>query len=81
MGSYPGKQPTLCWDCTKAGANGCSWHRRFEPVKGWTAAFAPINVYRNRKTYAAESYVVEQCPEFEFGRLPRMIKQKIGLYG
>ena len=47
----------LCWDCAKATNGGCSWSRRFEPVKGWTA--------EPNTREAFSTYEIIACPEFE----------------
>ena len=57
---------TLCWKCANAvpnrdGTRGCSWSRKFVPVKGWKA--------KKIKTPCTEkfrdcSYEVLDCPEF-----------------
>lgn len=51
-----------CCNCKKF-AGGCSWSRRFEPVKGWTAVPTVINHGGNFDG----SYMIIHCPEFERG--------------
>lgn len=58
------KQPTLCWDCARAYGGrdtGCSWSRRFVPVKGWDAEPTVMHAGSAGET---ESYCVRKCPEF-----------------
>lgn len=49
------KKETLCWSCDN---RNCSWHQRFEPVKGWVA----------RKDYIAvdetTTFCVQDCPQY-----------------
>lgn len=54
---------TLCWYCKNA-CGGCSWSKSFKPVKGWTATYRPVNIFKR----LADSYFVHECPEFEEGR-------------
>lgn len=55
------KNPTLCWDCSKACA-GCSWSQEFIPVEGWDAT--PTKLY-TKNTALADTYIVNACPLFE----------------
>lgn len=48
------RKSTLCWDCKNA-VGWCSWSREFEPVNGWDAEYKPN----------LDSYLVNDCPEFE----------------
>ena len=45
---------TLCWNCSKACTEGCSWSRDKLPVSGWIA----------NKNEKYKSYHVIACPEF-----------------
>lgn len=59
-------KPTLCWKCSKA-CGGCSWSDgTFTPVEGWTATETTIRgdrgIWRDR---IIQSYIVEECPEYE----------------
>lgn len=56
---------TLCWGCKKA-CCGCSWSKRFVPVKGWTATETVIIGGKNGNE-EIKSYRVIRCPEFEEG--------------
>jgi len=63
---------TICWECAnavpdRAGARGCSWSRRFEPVKGWKAIRKELRFNDGRGASANESYIVLECPQFERG--------------
>lgn len=49
----------LCWDCANA-VLGCSWSKRFIPVKGWDAEEIPAT---ERKPYS--TYIVKACPQFK----------------
>lgn len=53
----PIKPSTICWDCSNARGNGCSWFRSHTPVDGWTA--------QESEMYGSKSYTVSECPEFE----------------
>lgn len=79
MAGKPGKILTICWECANAHALGCDWHRYFRPVDGWTAIYAPINVTlgygAHIKHYSIESFTVQNCPEFEYGRAKRLADQ------
>lgn len=51
---------TICWNCKNAVPSeetGCSWSRKFEPVKGWTATPTKIEG-------EMDSFHIEKCPEF-----------------
>lgn len=59
---------SLCWKCqhavpNKEGTRGCSWSRKFEPVKGWKAVQGSRNYYPGTKIKTT-SYTVLECPEF-----------------
>ena len=56
---------TICWHCKKA-CCGCSWSKRFVPVKGWTATETVIIGGRDGSE-RIKSYRVIRCPEFERG--------------
>jgi hypothetical protein len=61
------KTPTMCWSCANAvpgPETGCSWSRRFEPVKGWTAMPTKIEINRGR---IDDSFLVLDCPEYVEG--------------
>ena len=53
----PIKPSTICWDCSNARGNGCSWFRSHTPVDGWAA--------QESEMYGSKSYTVSECPEFE----------------
>lgn len=52
---------TLCWDCANA-LYGCSWSRKFEPVRGWKVEERRIQ-YRGRED-GIQSFRVIECPRF-----------------
>lgn len=77
------KKNTLCWSCENAVPNengrGCTWSKRFIPVKGWTARpRLSGGIYEPRK---ARSYKVIECPEFipgkEYKEVLRMEKEEL----
>lgn len=43
---------TLCWTCSNACNNGCSWSYKLKPVKDWTARETDMG------------YLIEKCPEY-----------------
>ena len=53
----PIKPSTICWDCSNARGNGCSWFRSHTPVDGWAAQESEMD--------GSKSYTVSECPEFE----------------
>lgn len=58
------KQPTLCWDCSRAvgpRSHRCSWANDFKPVDGWEAEFTIVHAGNAGDT---TSYFVHKCPEF-----------------
>ena len=63
---YNGKE-TICWTCKNA-CGGCSWSKRFEPVKGWKAKKTKIKTGRTangvKKFYYEDSFIVLKCPEY-----------------
>ena len=69
----------LCWCCSNA-RGGCSWSKKFEPVEGWKATPTVVcmqseNKKRGIKAIYADSYDIEECPEFE---LLQEIKDNFG---
>ena len=54
------KPKTICWDCSNARGNGCSWFRSHTPVDGWKA----VKTELRGGYYDYESYLVQHCPEF-----------------
>ena len=46
-----GRNENLCWVCNRAIA-GCSWSKRFVPVKGWDAE------------PDGDTYKIRSCPDF-----------------
>ena len=64
-----GREQTLCWSCRNAvptadGSCGCSWSKRYVPVKGWNALRRDVAVMKYKRPCATESYMVKDCPEF-----------------
>ncbi len=64
---------TICWSCKNA-VCGCSWSKRFEPVKGWTATLTKLKGYSSGQII--ESYNVIKCPEYVPDHKP-VIKENI----
>ena len=65
---------SLCWDCGRA-LGGCSWSKRFKPVKGWEAEKTVIQDVRGD----CESYHVISCPRYRPDRrktisMPEVLK-------
>lgn len=59
---------SLCWECKNSvpgGIFGCSWSRKFQPVKGWTAERRELRSSSGRTGDFIESYTVKKCPLFE----------------
>ena len=56
------KRSQPCCECKNA-VGGCSWSRRFEPVKGWIA----IPTVINHGGILDGSYMILHCPDFERG--------------
>lgn len=61
-GAYLGGwRNTLCWSCKHSHALGCSWHRRFKPIKGWKA----VETVYKYPTKTFTGYTVIECPLYE----------------
>ena len=67
---------TLCWSCKNC-TGGCSWSKKFEPVRGWEAT----------KTFIASdksnSYMVHMCPKYEIDKLiigPEQISKILNIH-
>ena len=57
---------SLCWACKNAvpcGGDGCSWSRRFVPIKNWTAEEKNYPC----RTREVQTYLVIDCPEYVHG--------------
>ena len=66
---------TLCWSCKNC-IDGCSWSKKFKPVKGWKAD----------KTYIPSdgsiSYMVHECPKYKLDKLimsPELVSRLTGI--
>lgn len=59
------KSNSICWECSNAvpaNGYGCSWSRKFEPVKGW---IAERHLIKKKGCRELESYCVKMCPQYE----------------
>lgn len=67
----------LCWECDRA-TGGCSWSRRFIPVKGWTAK--PTIIRDDSETYGTviKSYHITKCPLFKADKKRRITCAELG---
>lgn len=63
MGTKKDKSGTKCWTCANA-LGGCSWSRRFKPVRGWKATPTLINT---QYVGGTPSFEVHECPEYRKG--------------
>ena len=72
---YSNSHANICFDCKNA-CGGCSWtefdtkagHPRFEPVPGWTAEPAILNLGNSHgRPQLRETYHITACPEFVLG--------------
>ena len=75
---------TRCWSCTKA-CGGCSWTElddtgevKFQPVPGWTAIPTKIQIRSHSNMRNSESYLVLDCPEYEWDGKRLAFGQGIG---